>query len=130
MNKIFNEARMAYYGQVLSTKEMLTLLADMPNSKNGLFLTVLVKHNAIKRISKGQYMFAPEPVHHSILEAAMNELRARQNEYGRTYNNKKKKQPIAEEKSDIQKAIDLLLSTGDYEIFKIEKIVTVKKTQL
>ena len=52
------------------------------------------------------------------------------NEYGKTYNNKKKKQPIDEEKSDIQKAIDLLLSTGDYEIFKIEKIVTVKKTQL
>ena len=84
MNKIFNEARMAYQGQILTAKEITTLLSDMPNSTNNLFLTVLVKHNAIKRVGKGQYMFTVEPVHHSILEKAMDEIRDRQ----RTYNKK------------------------------------------
>ena len=129
MNKIFNEARIAYQGQILSGKEMTTLLSEMPNSSNGLFLTVLVKHNAIKHVGKNQYMFTTEPIHHNVLEAAINDIRERQRAYCKKYN-KKKKQPVAEEKSDIQKAIDLLLSTGEYEIFKIEKIVTVKKTQL
>lgn len=129
MNKIFNEARMAYQGQILAAKEVTTLLSDMPNSTNNLFLTVLVKHNAIKRVGKGQYMFTVEPVHHSILEKAMDEIRDRQRTYNKKYNDKKRISK-SEEKSDIQKAIDLLLSTGEYEVFKVEKIVTVKRTQL
>lgn len=129
MNKIFNEARMAYQGQILTAKEVSTLLSDMPNSTNNLFLTVLVKHNAIKHVGKGQYIFTTEPVHHSILEKAMDEIRDRQRAYNKKYNDKKRISK-SEEKSDIQKAIDLLLSTGDYEIFKIEKITTIKRTQL
>lgn len=129
MNKIFNEARMAYQGQILTAKEVSTLLSDMPNSTNNLFLTVLVKYNALNRVGKGQYMFPATPVHHSILEKAMDEIRDRQRAYNKKYNDKKRISK-SEEKSDIQKAIDLLLSTGDYEIFKIEKITTVKRTQL
>lgn len=129
MNKIFNEARMAYQGQILTAKEVTTLLSNMPNSTNNLFITALVKHNAIKRVGKGQYMFTVEPIHHSILEKAMDEIRDRQRAYNKKYNDKRRVSK-AEEKSDIQKAIDLLLSTGEYEIFKIERIVTVKKTQL
>lgn len=129
MNKVFNEARMAYQGQTLTAKEVSTLLSDMPNSTNNLFLTVLVKHNAIKRVGKGQYMFPATPVHHLILEKAMDEIRERQRGYCKKYNDKKRISK-SEEKSDIQKAIDLLLSTGEYEIFKIEKITTIKRTQL
>lgn len=127
MNKIFNEARIAYQGQILSAKEISTLLSEMPNSTSNLFITELVKHNAIKRVGKGQYMFTTEPIHRTILEAAMEEIRNRQRKYCKTYQNKKRN---SENKSDIQKAIDLLLSTGEYEIFKIEKVTTIKKTQL
>jgi hypothetical protein len=68
-------------------------------------------------------------VHHLVLERAMDEIRERQRTYNKKYNDKKRISK-SENKSDIQKAVDLLLSTGEYEIFKIEKIVTVKKTQL
>jgi hypothetical protein len=37
---------------------------------------------------------------------------------------------VASKKDKIQEAIDLLLSTGEYEIFHVEKITTIKKTQL
>ena len=80
MNKIFNEARIAYQGQILSGKEMTTLLSEMPNSSNGLFLTVLVKHNAIKHVGKNQYMFTTEPIHHNVLEAAINIIKRRNNQ--------------------------------------------------
>lgn len=125
MNCVFNMARMAYQGQILTAKEIATLLSEMPYSTHGLFVTTLVKHNAIKRIGKGQYMFTNNPIHYSILEKVIAELRT----YTKKYNDKKHISK-AENKSDIQKAIDLLLSTGEYEIFRIEKIITVKKTQL
>jgi len=127
MNRIFNEARMAYQGQILTAKEMATLLSDMPNSTSTLFITVLVKHNALKRVGKGQYMFPATPVHHLLLEKAMDEIRERQRGYSKKYNDKKH---AKSEKSDIQKAIKLLLSTGEYEVFKVEKVVTIKRTQL
>lgn len=128
MNKIFNEARMAYQGQILSTSEITTLLADMPKSNDGLFLTTLVKFGCLTREGKGKYKFTNNPIHITLLNKVMDEIVCKHREYSRKHYNKSVK--VVEEKSDVQKAIDLLLSTGEYEIYKIEKIVNVKKTQI
>jgi hypothetical protein len=131
MNTIFNEVRMAYMGQPLTSSEVKTLLSELPYSKTDLFLMALVANGCIEHPEKGKYIFTSHPIHHTLLEKAFDYIRCKQNAYSKKYSNKKKKHVSqAENKSDIQKAIDLLLSTGDYEIFKIEKIVTVKKTQL
>lgn len=127
MNKIFNEARMVYQGQTLTAKEITTLLSDIPYSNNGVFLVTLVKYHALNKVSKDQYMFTANPVHYTMLEKVVNEIRERQRTYNKKYNDKKH---AKSEKSDIQRAIDLLLSTGEYEVFKIEKVVTIKRTQL
>lgn len=128
MNKIFNEARIAYQGQVLTTSEITTLLADMPKSNDGLFLTTLVKFGCLTREGKGKYKFTSNPIHISLLNRVMDEIVCKHREYSKKYYNKSVK--IVEEKSDIQKAIDLLLATGEYEIYKIEKTISVKKTQV
>lgn len=129
MNKIFNEARIAYQGQVLTTSEITTLLAEMPKSNDCLFLTTLVKFGCLTREGKGKYKFTSNPIHISLLNRVMDEIVCKHREYSKKhYNNKSAK--AVEEKSDIQKAIDLLLSTGEYEIYKIEKVVNVKKTQV
>jgi len=131
MNSIFNEVRMAYMGQPLTSSEVKTLLSELPYSKTDLFLMALVATGCIERPEKGKYVFTSHPVHHSLLEKAFAYIRDKQNTYSRKYSNKKKKHVSqAENKSDIQKAIDLLLSTGEYEIYRVEKIITVKKTQL
>ena len=129
MNRIFNEARLAYQGQVLTTSEIVTILSEMPCSKSGLFITELVSNHALKRVRKGHYMFPEFPVHLNILETVISNIRKRQNGYEKKYLAKKKGE-IVSPSSEIQKAIDLLLSTGEYEIYKVEKIITVKKTQL
>lgn len=131
MNTIFNEVRMAYVGQTLTSSEVKTLLSELPYSKTDLFLMALVATGCIERPEKGKYVFTSHPIHHSLLEKAFAYVRDKQNAYSKKYSNKKKKHTSQfENKSDIQKAIDLLLSTGEYEIYKVEKIVTVKKTQL
>jgi hypothetical protein len=124
-NEIFNEVRMAYMGQSLTGSEVKTLLSELPYGKTDLFLMALVATGCIERPEKGKYVFTTHPIHHNLLDQAFNYVRDKQNTYS-----KKCRQQKSENKSDIQKAIDLLLSTGEYEIFKIEKIVTVKKTQL
>ena len=129
MNKIFNEARLTYQGQVLTTSEITTLLAEMPCSKSGLFITELVSNHALKRVKTGRYMYPEYPVHLNVLETVVSNIRKRQNGYEKKYLSKKKGE-IVSSSNEIQKAIDLLLSTGEYEIYKIEKIITVKKTQL
>ena len=129
MNKVFNEARLVYQGQILTTNEIINLLAEMPCSKSGLFITELVSNHALKRVKKGHYMFPEFPVHLNILETVVSNIRKRQNGYEKKYLAKKKGETISSS-NEIRKAIDLLLSTGDYEIYRIEKIVTVKKTQL
>lgn len=129
MNKIFNEVRMAYMGQSLTGSEVKTLLSELPYSKTDLFLMALVAAECIEHPEKGKYVFTAHPIHHARLEKAFTYIRDKQNAYSKKYN-KKKHGSKSEEKSDIQKAIDLLLSTGEYEIYRVEKIITVKKTQL
>lgn len=127
-NEIFNEVRMAYMGQPLSGNEVKTLLSELPYGKTDLFLMALVANGCIEHPEKGKYVFTTHPIHHDLLDKAFNYIRSKQNAYSKK--SRKPKQKTSEEKSDIQKAVDLLLSTGEYEIFKIEKIVTVKKIQL
>lgn len=128
MNKIFNEARMAYQGQILSTNEITTLLAEMPKSHDSLFLSTLVKFGALNKKGKSKYTFTSTPVHINILTKVIEEISHRRNEYSKKYNKKNVK--TSETKSDVQKAIELLLATGEYEIYKIEKVVNIKKTQI
>lgn len=128
MNKIFNEARMAYQGQILSTNEITTLLAEMPKSHDSLFLSTLVKFGALDKKGKSKYTFTSTPVHINILTKVVEEISHRRSEYSKKYNKKNVK--TSETKSDVQKAIELLLATGEYEIYKIEKVVNVKKTQI
>lgn len=125
-NKIFNEVRMAYMGQPLTSTEVKTLLSELPYGKTDLFLMALVSTGCIEHPGKGKYVFTTHPIHRELLDKAFDYARSKT----RAYSKKKSKQKTSEEKSDIQKAIDLLLSTGDYEIYKIERITTVKKTQL
>ena len=127
-NKVFNEVRMAYMGQPLTSSEVKTLLSELPYGKTDLFLMALVSTGCIDHPEKGKYVFTTHPIHHELLDKAFNYVRSKQNAYSKK--SRKPKQKIVKEKSDIQKAVDLLLSTGEYEIFKIEKIVTVKKIQL
>ena len=128
MNRIFNEARIAYQGQAFSTSEMVTLLAEMPKSHDSLFLSTLVRFGALNKAGKSKYKFTSTPVHINLLNKVIEDISCRRREYTKKYN--KKLTTTTEKKSDIQKAIELLLSTGEYEIFKIEKIVNVKKTQI
>lgn len=128
MNKIFNEARIAYQGQILSTSEVVSLLAEMPKSNDSLFLTTLVKFGCLTRESKGKYKFTSNPIHITLLNKVMDEIVCKHREYSRKHYNKSAK--VVEEKSDVQKAIELLLATGEYEIYKVEKVVNVKKTQI
>lgn len=128
-NEIFNEVRMAYMGQSLTGGEVKTLLAELPYGKTDLFLMALVSTGCIEHPRKGKYVFTSHPIHHELLDKAFNYVRSKQNTYSKK-SRKPKQQKTSEEKSDIQKAIDLLLSTGEYEIYRVEKIVTVKKTQL
>lgn len=127
-NKIFNEVRMAYMGQPLTGGEVKTLLSELPYGKTDLFLMALVSTGCIEHPEKGKYVFTTHPIHHELLDKAFNYVRSKQNAYSKK--SRKPKQKTSEEKSDIQKAIELLLATGDYEIYKIERITTVKKTQL
>lgn len=127
-NEIFNEIRMAYMGQPLTGNEVKTLLSELPYGKTDLFLMALVSTGCIEHPEKGKYVFTTHPIHHDLLDKAFNYIRSKQNAYSKK--SRKSKESKIEVKSDIQKAIDLLLSTGEYEIYHIEKIVTVKKTQL
>lgn len=125
--EIFNEVRMAYMNQPLTGKEVKTLLSELPYGKTDVFLMALVSTGCIEHPNKGQYIFTSHPIHHDLLNKAFAYVKKK----NKQYNDKNRKNPVkeaVETKSEIQKAIDLLLATGEYEIYRIEKIV--KKTQI
>lgn len=125
--EVFNEVRMTYMGQLLTGKEVNQLLAELPYGKTSLILTALVSTGCIEHIKKGQYRFTTHPVHQDLLNKAFEYARKKTDQYNKKY--RKKEQPVVKEvKSEIQKAIELLLATGEYEIYRVEKIV--KKTQI
>ena len=122
--EIFNEVRMAFAGQPLTSSDVKSALSEIPYGKTDVFLMALVSTGCIEHPNKGTYVFTSHPVHHNLLEKAY-EYTRKQN---KQYNNGRKKSVEEDPKTDIQKAIDLLLSTGAYEVYRIEKIV--KRTRL
>ena len=99
MNKIFNEVRIAYQGQILSTGEITALLAEMPKSNDCLFLTTLVKFGCLTREGKGKYKFTSNPIHISLLNRVMDEIVCKHREYSKKHYNKSAK--VVEEKSPL-----------------------------
>ena len=122
--EIFNEVRMTFAGQPLTGKDVKSALSEIPYGKTDVFLMALVSTGCIEHPNKGTYVFTSHPVHHNLLEKAYEYTRKK----NKQYNNGRKKSVEEDSKTDIQKAIDLLLSTGDYEVYRIEKIV--KRTRL
>lgn len=125
--ELFNTIRMGFCGMDLTRNDVKAALKDLPQSQQDLFLSMIVKHNMIKRVKVGVYQFGNTPVHYSVMDAMYKEL----NDVQKSYQNKSaEKKHQNDVKSEIEKAIDLLLATGEYEIYHIEKIVNVKKTQI
>lgn len=122
--EVFNEVRMAFAGQPLTGKDVKSALAEIPYGKTDVFLMALVSTGCIEHPNKGTYVFTTHPIHHNLLEKAYEYTRKK----NKQYNNGRRKAVEEDSKTDIQKAIDLLLSTGDYEVYRIEKIV--KRTRL
>jgi hypothetical protein len=125
--EIFNEVRMTFAGQPLTGKDVKSALSEIPYGKTDVFLMALVSTGCIEHPNKGTYIFTSHPVHHSLLEKAYEYTRKKNRQYLKN-NRQKPVEEVKETKSEIQKAIDLLLATGEYEIYKVEKIV--KKTQI
>lgn len=128
--EVFNEVRMTFAGQPLSGNDVKSALAELPYGKTDVFLMGLVSTGCIERPNKGTYIFSSHPVHHELLEKAYEYIRKKNRQYLKNgkKSTKKPTEKVKETKSEIQKAIELLLATGEYEIFHIEKIV--KKTQI
>lgn len=125
--EIFNEVRMAYMNQPLTGKEIKTLLSELPYGKTDVFLMALVSTGCIEHPNKGQYVFTSHPIHHDLLDKAFAYVKKKNKQYN-DKNRKKSVDETVETKSEIQKAIELLVATGEYEIYKIEKVI--KKTQI
>ena len=125
--EIFNEVRMAFAGQPLSGNDVKSALSEIPYGKTDVFLMALVSTGCIEHPAKGQYVFTTHPIHHNLLEKAYEYTRKKNQQYLKN-NRKKPTEEVKETKSEIQKAIDLLVATGECEIYRIEKIV--KKTQI
>ena len=124
--EIFNEVRMTFAGQPLTGKDVKSALAEIPYGKTDVFLMALASTGCIEHPNKGTYVFTSHPVHHNLLEKAYEYTRKK----NKQYNNSRKKsvEEMKETKSEIQKAIELLVATGEYEIYKIEKVIN--KTQI
>ena len=121
--EIMNKLREIYNETALTTKEMKILLDDLPYSKTDMLVPALIKEGALIRIKKGWVKFPPYIIHHDRIDRAIANIRKNINKYAANWRIKHK-----DTRSDIQKAIDLLLSTGEYEIYHVEKVV--KKTQI
>jgi hypothetical protein len=125
--EIFNEVRMAFAGQPLTSSDVKSALSEIPYGKTDLFLMALVSTGCIEHPTKGQYVFTTHPIHHNLLEKAYEYTRKKNKQYLKN-NRQKSVEEVKETKSEIQKAIDLLLATGEYEIYRVEKVI--KKTQI
>lgn len=123
ISKLFNEARITYADQILTTAELQILFENLPYGNTSLFINTLADNKCLQRIKRGKFKFTSEPIHHSLIEKSISHVR----EVVSTYNKKSRNKKV-DHRSDIQKAIDLLLSTGEYEIYHVEKVV--KKTQI
>ncbi len=121
--EILNKLREVYGETPLTTKEMKSLLKDLPYNYSEMLIPALINEGALVRIKKGWVKFPPNPIHHDRIDRAFANIRKNVAKYKDAWRNRHK-----DTRSDIQKAIDLLLSTGEYEIYHIEKVI--KKTQI
>lgn len=118
-----NKLREVYSETALTTKDMKILLDELPYSKTDMLIPALIKEGALVRIKKGWVKFPSYIIHHDRIDRAIANIRKNVNKYAANQRIKRK-----DTRSDIQKAIDLLLSTGEYEIYHVEKVI--KKTQI
>lgn len=118
-----NKLREVYSETALTTKDMKILLDELPYSKTDMLIPALIKEGALVRIKKGWVKFPSYIIHHDRIDRAIANIRKNINKYAANWRVKRK-----DTRSDIQKAIDLLLSTEEYEIYHVEKVV--KKTQI
>ena len=125
--EIFNEVRMTFAGQPLTSSDVKSALSEIPYGKTDVFLMALVSTGCIEHPAKGQYVFTTHPIHHSLLDKAYEYTRKKNKQYLKN-NRQKSVEEVKDDKTEIQKAIDLLISTGEYEIYRVEKIV--KKTKI
>lgn len=125
--EIFNEVRMAFAGQPLTSSDVKSALSEIPYGKTDVFLMALVSTGCIEHPAKGQYVFTTHPIHHSLLEKAYDYTRKKNQQYLKN-NRQKSVEEVKDNKTEIQKAIELLIATGEYEIYKVEKVI--KKTQI
>ena len=125
--EIFNEVRMTFAGQPLTSSDVKSALSEIPYGKTDVFLMALVSTGCIEHPAKGQYVFTTHPIHHSLLDKAYEYTRKKNKQYLKN-NRQKSVEEVKDDKTEIQKAIDLLVSTGEYEIYRVEKIV--KKTKI
>ena len=125
--EIFNEVRMTFAGQPLTGKDVKSALAEIPYGKTDVFLMALASTGCIEHPNKGTYIFTSHPVHHNLLEKAYEYTRKKNKQYLKN-NRKKPVEEVKETQLEIQKAIELLIATGEYEIYKVEKVI--KKTQI
>lgn len=125
--EIFNEIRMAFAGQPLTSSDVKSALSEIPYGKTDVFLMALVSTGCIEHPAKGQYVFTTHPIHHNLLEKAYEYTRKKNQQYFKN-TRKKSVEEVKDDKTEIQKAIELLVATGEYEIYKIEKVI--KKTQI
>lgn len=121
--EIMNKLREVYTETALTTKEMKILLDELPYSKTNMLIPALIKEGALVRIKKGWVKFPPYIIHHDRIDRAIASIKKNVNKYAANQRVKQK-----DTRSEVQRAIDFLLSTGEYEIYKIEKII--KKTQI
>jgi transcription initiation factor TFIID subunit TAF12 len=121
--EIMNKLREVYGDTALTTKDMKVLLEELPYSKTNMLIPSLIREGALIRVKKGWVKFPSYIIHHDRIDRAINTIRKNMAKYKNAWRNRPK-----DNKSDIQKAIDLLLSTGEYEIYHIEKVI--KKTQI
>lgn len=120
-NMEMNLARLANAGKVLTEKEMREVLKELPYHNHGSFIKALIVYDCIEKLSKDQFKFTDKPVYKEKLKSALEYLQEKQRKYNTALQSKKAK---------IQKAIELLLSTGQYEIYRIEEVVTINKIKL
>ena len=123
-SKIFNEAREAYSNQILKSKDLKLLLSEMTYGRTDMLIPALARNKCLIRITKGKYQFPDHPIHHNLIGKTIEQIRNSM----AAYSKKTKEYKEDNSKTDVQKAIDLLLATGEYEIYHIEKVV--KKTQI
>lgn len=121
-NEIFNTARLANVGRILSKEQIKESLKGIPYSYTDGFITLCVHEHLLIKYAIG-YKFPKNPIYHKNLEFVIKKMRDKQ----QAYNNKYRKKAVTVVEDKIAEAIKLLQSTGEYEIYKIKTVITKEK---